>query len=305
MPNGTNIVIIAYGSAGILVGLMMYAMVRVQRTIDAQESTPSQPTSRPMPPQQPKIAPLQPAPMIARPTTPVVNNAPPLPVQTFGLVGVLQKLSQAVHVLIVGPTNAGKSTAANGLLVDRVKAKESIIILDPHAAPNDWHSIKTVGFGRDYESIESTMTALLDEMTRRYELRSKDMDYKAEPMTIFIDEWPAIQSHCQKIAPQFMCEMAQEGRKVGMRLVILTQSDRVESLGLSGKGDVRDNFTALLLGDKAVEKCPDATGKARPAAMQHLGVFRVVDLFGMDIFAQTKLDTVNLWQTKEEQTHDL
>jgi hypothetical protein len=42
-------------------------------------------------------------------------------------------------------------------------------------------------------------------------------------------------------------EIAREGRKVGVFLMLLTQSVMVKTLGLEGQGDARDNFATIML----------------------------------------------------------
>jgi len=230
------------------------------------------------------------------------ETAPSLPItppRTLGIAAVMHKLQTAVHVMIVGEQNSGKSTTANAVLVGRVQAGEQILILDPHAAPSDWHGIKAIGFGRDFPAIEQMMLSLIDELTRRYEQRAQQPDYAPQPLTCFVDEWPAISDNSPKVAPLFMRQLVQEGRKVGLRLVILTQSDRVESLGLAGKGDVRSNFCPLLLGAKAVEKCPDAAHLQRAGAIEHGGVWCSASVDGMARMAQTPLPVVNVWPPEQ------
>jgi len=112
------------------------------------------------------------------------------------------------------------------------------------------------------------MTAVLAEMTARYKQLAENADYQPRALTIFVDEWPAIQTACKKTATQFITELSQEGRKAGMRLVMLTQSDLVASLGIEGKGDVRENFLFLLLGQKAITRCDAAAELERPAALR-------------------------------------
>jgi hypothetical protein len=201
-----------------------------------------------------------PAPVVRPAETPTAP--PPLP---FGTVW--RYLGAAIHLLIVGETHSGKSTSARAVLHGRIQAGDRIIILDPHATPRTWGGIVAVGAGRDFAAIETAMGELLAEMTRRYERLAVDADYQPEPLSIFVDEWPAIQTACKKVASQFITELAQEGRKAGMRLVMLTQSDLVASLGIEGKSDVRENFTMLLLGSKAIARA-DVSGLTWPAALR-------------------------------------
>lgn len=172
-----------------------------------------------------------------------------------------------IHLLIVGETHSGKSTSARAVLAGRVQAGDKIAILDPHGSPTNWGGIRAIGAGRDFAAIEGAMVELLAEMTKRYKLLAEDANYQPEPLSIFVDEWPAIQTACKKTAARFITELSQEGRKAGLRLVMLTQSDLVASLGIEGKGDIRSNFTMLLLGIKASARA-DVSSLNWPAALR-------------------------------------
>lgn len=237
--------------------------------------------------------------VITHASPPMRPVAPPVitsqPVRLSGRE-VWQKLQTAIHLLIVGETHSGKSTTAEAVLWGRVQSSDQIVILDPHASPHAWRGVPAIGGGRDYPAIESAMTSLIAEMTSRYQLLTKDLNYTSQPLTIFVDEWPAIQTNCPKTAASFMLSIAQEGRKVGMRLVILTQSNRVESLGLSGKGDARQNFTSLLLGSKALEECKDSAAFDRPAAMAVNGAMTPAAVEWVPDIAAKPMPYVVLWQ---------
>jgi hypothetical protein len=158
----------------------------------------------------------------------------------------------AIHIMLVGETGSGKSLLAQLLAVVRGWTGQ-VIIFDPHAIQpddagsraGDWGT-NVIGAGRAYSEINTHMGELLEELSRRYKLR-KDGVEAFENLSIFIDEWPSIKANCLQAA-EFMKTLAREGRKVNMRLVILSQSALVESLGLRGEGDTRDNFSILHLG---------------------------------------------------------
>ena len=155
---------------------------------------------------------------------------------------------QITHLFIVGGTNAGKTFTCKAILDGRIAAGHTIVIIDPHARKNrdkwgKWAE-HCVGFGRNFTEIQSMLLALLQEMAERY-----DMDTNPVPVTVVIDETPAIVAKCPAWR-SFITEWAFEARKTDLHLVVLTQSDRVESLGIQGKGDVRDSLSFLRLGAK-------------------------------------------------------
>ena len=173
----------------------------------------------------------------------------------------LPVVSECVHhLLVVGETGSGKSYLAKAILCVR-SWRGQVVVLDPHAVQpsetglGDW-GVMAVGAGRKYPEINRYMTELIEEMGRRYEERSAGIQ-SFEYLNIFIDEWPSIKTNCSE-ASKFMKTIAREGRKVGMRLVILTQSPQVESLGLRGESDTKENFSIIFLGKYAARHMPAA-----------------------------------------------
>lgn len=205
-------------------------------------------------------APVLHAPRKTQQQQPQASQAP-APLSAYQL---FEQLQRSLHLLIVGASDDGKTTTAQAVLAGRIAAGEQIVILDPHATPATWSELPAQGAGADYATLGEAMRGLLAEMAGRYAARAQGCEDFAA-LTIFVDEWPAISRECGAQASEFMMKVSQEGRKVGMRLVILSQSDRVASLGIKGAGDVRDNFSVLWLGSKA-ETAGDVSGIAWPAA---------------------------------------
>jgi hypothetical protein len=115
------------------------------------------------------------------------------------------------------------------------------------------------------------------------------------PLTIFIDEYPAIAANCPS-AKQAFLTLAREGAKARMRLVILTQDANVETLGISGQGAVRRNFTRLLLSSFAVQALPESRGQAWPAVLEHRGSLRVVDRSHLPKLALQRARRARVWE---------
>jgi hypothetical protein len=65
-------------------------------------------------------------------------------------------------------------------------------------------------------------------------------------LTIVIDEWMSIAYQC-KNAQDTLVRLLTESRKAAMSVIIGSHSERVRSLGLDGKGDLRDGFLFIRL----------------------------------------------------------
>lgn len=171
----------------------------------------------------------------------------------------------AGHVLIAGPTDAGKSTAMRAVLQHR----ENVVVLDPHYAPGNWRGARVLGGGRNFEEIGAYMQWMMAELDRRAK-QLKDGRREFDPLTVATDEMPAIADELGRGTAVIWRKWLREGRKFGLLMVVSTQSTRVKTLGIEGEGDVLRNFqAALLLGATAVEAYPDLTsGQQRPAVLR-------------------------------------
>lgn len=152
------------------------------------------------------------------------------------------------HLLISGPSGSGKTTMAKALLAD-VSTTSDLLILDPHDAAGKW-PLAAIGGGRDYAAIYATIDALLQEMDRRF----KQLQQGAQtftPITVLIDEAPAIALYDQKQWTFLTSRLTSEARKIGIRLLILGQSHLVRDLGLSSL--VRRNLGLVGLGAQALD----------------------------------------------------
>lgn len=189
-------------------------------------------------------------------------------------------IEKVVHVILVGGTNAGKTYTCKKILDGRINAGHKIVILDPHARKNrdKWgeHAERCIGFGRNFTEIEAFLKVLLQEMSIRY-----DTEAQSSKLTVVIEETPAISAKCPSWKA-FISEMAFEARKIDINLIVIAQSDRVESLGIQGKGDLRDSLSFLRLGAKALQNCPQVVLLQRGGSFQSQelqnGAERAIDL---------------------------
>ena len=169
------------------------------------------------------------------------------------------------HVLIVGETGAGKSTTMRALLAHR----QQVVVLDPHAGPNDWQGAQVLGGGRNFNQIGEFMDWMIDELSTRAEQRRSGQT-SFSPLTVATDEMPAIANELGKEVYANWQRWMREGRKFGLYIVVSTQSTRVKTMGIEGEGDVLNNFAGIVyLGKTAVEEYPElATSMEWPAVLR-------------------------------------
>lgn len=202
-------------------------------------------------------------------------------------------LGDAPHLLISGPTNAGKTTLARALLAD-ASDRSSLLIVDPHDAVGKW-PLEAIGGGRDYEGIYQAIDGLLSEMDTRFKaLRQGETHFV--PVTVLIDEAPAVALDDPKRWTELVSRLTSEARKTGIRLVILGQSHLVRDLGLSTL--VRRNLGLVALGPQALDLVNDERdarrraqlvdllrGQDRAAAFAYRGEVQVLDVSNVPALA--------------------
>jgi len=190
---------------------------------------------------------------LAPPRREVAIAQQPAPIEATAPVkfaDVKQALSKP-HVMLLGSTGDGKSTLAKHLAAN---CTAYTIVIDPHAAPDDWGNLPVFGAGRKYSEIAKIMGVTLELLQVRFDARDRGVK-QFEPIVIICDEYPAIiaSSEAGKVASSWMKLISREARKVAIRLVVLTQSPEVKAIGLEGEGSVRDNFCFIRLGEFALD----------------------------------------------------
>jgi len=170
----------------------------------------------------------------------------PAPVQTTDIKKALSK----PHILILGETNSGKSTLVKFLISH---ASAPSIVLDSHAAPDDWQNMTVIGMGRNYRAIGQEVDRLVSLMNLRYELRSKGQK-NFETLIIVLDEFPACVANLDKSFTEQIMILVREARKVSIKLIVLSQGSEVKSLGIEGQGSIRECFAMVAIGKFAIEK---------------------------------------------------
>lgn len=189
----------------------------------------------------------------------------------------LEWINKAPHLMLAGRTDAGKTTLAQAILIERVLSGDEIYVIDPHDQPRKWLGIDAVGGGRNYDEVLSTLDVLLDEMDKRYKEYDNGKDTaEFTRLTVFVDEVPSIMTYCTEDGPQgslrrwktFVKSLGSEARKVRMSVILMTQSHLVQDIGANTA--MRENFTRVALGDKSRPLLSEETDKQRKEAMIEL-----------------------------------
>jgi hypothetical protein len=187
--------------------------------------------------------------------------------ETVQYSDVRQALSKP-HILVLGETGSGKSTLVKFLVSHAIAPA---LVLDSHAAPDDWQTLNVIGMGRDYEAIGKEVERLVALMDARYEARKLGQK-KFEPLIVILDEFPACVANLGKGFTEAIMLLVREARKIGIRLIVLSQGAEVKALGIEGQGSIRECFAIVSLGKFATDRAKslkDEQIKAAIAAAQY------------------------------------
>lgn len=189
------------------------------------------------------------------------------------------------HIEIVTKSGGGKSTLAEWLCS---LLGGSTIAVAPHWTPGDYPTATTIsGAGRDIlgevdtslspypylnevlegkqVSVVELLSYLLADMKYRYELDPMTGQRRGgEPVNIILDEYP-IYSLLPKVS-EVVLALLREARKVGIRLIIITQSSLGSALGLSSQD--KQNLTSIRLGNLAIEYCQYLYNQCRQSSQE-------------------------------------
>ncbi|MBN1220091.1 MAG: RsfS/YbeB/iojap family protein [Anaerolineae bacterium] len=159
-------------------------------------------------------------------------------------VDLLAALLNEQRVLIKGPSNTGKTN----LLQWIASRKQNVLVLDPHSHPSKWAGCQVVGTGSNHQEIAVALDKLVATMVERYQdiAIGAILEGQHPPLTVIIDEWMSIAYQVDN-AKQVMVRLLTESRKAAFSIYVGSHSERVASLGLDGKGDLRDGFCLVRL----------------------------------------------------------
>lgn len=214
------------------------------------------------------------------------NNAPggEIPLDTViprhvWLMLINEQYNEAPHTLLVGSTGSGKTYLAQAIIASR---KGKVCILDPKWKPGKWGGLQAVTLNDDltYTDIEVACQNVLSELKRR-QLALKGGVDSFEELTVLVEELPTVLEECPTAAILFK-RLGQLGRELRIRVIGLSQSDRVKTLKIEGEGDTRANYLFIRLGDHATKVNPYASKLARPATIEWGNKNYPMDTAGID-----------------------
>jgi hypothetical protein len=160
------------------------------------------------------------------------------------------RIHRHAHTAIIGATGDGKTTLATWLAS---QLQGDRLVADIHYAKGDWQGLTVMGAGRNFDEIAHMMQASLEEMDRRYQARLQGQrDFNN--ITLIIEEIGSIAEDptSADICKEFLPKTLREARKIGIKLILLGHGLEVESLGVKGKGSIRNCLNTIRLGDFAI-----------------------------------------------------
>lgn len=205
--------------------------------------------------------PVMPAPMMPAASAPMTEP------EYFDWHLIQTKPDKYAHLAIVGGTGDGKSTLVQSLLQF---LGEKAIAIDPHWQPGNYPGIPTVAKGRNYGEYPSDPIAFDDlvagvdcsyteaiatihkEMDRRYKLLQQGQPV-GDRYSFILDEYTTFAGTHPKCSKGEVLDLIREARKVGLRLILLVQSDLLKDFQWEGQGAARKSLRWCRLGDFAKE----------------------------------------------------
>lgn len=233
----------------------------------------------------------------------------------------LDWINRQPHVILAGATGKGKTVTAKPIIAPRIAAGEQLMIIDPHS--DYWFGLPIIGGGENWEEIRDAFQAIFQEYKTRHLVRDEHLKRNNQALsttyfkrlTIVLDEAFAASMHLSsarkgQISPwEMFTEVLSSGaRKVGISVIMLTQTANVEDLGLSGP--LRQNFTRIALDQRSIklmiqqeEKDSDRRqmiydaliGMQFPATTVVETSVELLDRTGLDRIPDPVVSAANIW----------
>jgi hypothetical protein len=220
---------------------------------------------------------IQQAPRLAEKPVELPALPEPLSVAPVAADTWLDWLNRVPHIMLAAETGGGKTTTALHLIAPRLANGETVYIIDPNAS--GWGGLPSVGGGEDWRAVGAAMEAVIALYTERQQERARalvatqrELPHDAfGRLTVIVDEAymakQALDTGKESIWRRFVPILGSGARKVGISVVLLTQTVNVEDIGLSAP--LRENYTRLALDSAAARKLimAEEPDRARKAAL--------------------------------------
>lgn len=154
------------------------------------------------------------------------------------------------ELMVIGTKGSGKSTLAQYLAYT---LGGNIKVFEPEGTPTDWMGLEVIGKGEDWEGINNSMKSDLEHLSNQMKLRREkgEAALVGTERVIIGEEYPEIAAKCSN-SEEWLDRHARRGRKAKIRLILLSQYDRISAWNMEGKSDLLDCFYRLRLTKKAI-----------------------------------------------------
>jgi hypothetical protein len=158
----------------------------------------------------------------------------------------LAQLGQALHLLVIGHSQGGKTTLIHELACRLATANIQVVVCDPDAAPGLWPGCAVYGYANDLAAIDRALARVQVEVEQRRALRGTGRRRTFTPLYLVIDEYQDIgRSGDCPTARLLVEDVLRRGGKLNIHLIVGVQDKQVKTMGFEGQGDLRRNFTYI------------------------------------------------------------
>ena len=179
----------------------------------------------------------------------------------------LSHIARVDNVLVAGPKGSGKTTILRTILTTRTN--EEMIAIDPHASPGKW-PCKVIGAGLNWGAIGRGLEKMRIDMGYRFrQLARGEIKEGQFPRRSYVgDEFLSIAGELdgkegRENAGKALISRLTQGRKVGECVLIASQNDTVEALGIKGNADLKGCFDYIIFLGSLVSTRADFHGCPR------------------------------------------
>lgn len=154
-------------------------------------------------------------------------------------------LKGAIHLIVMGQSDAGKTTVLQVFVESLVAEGIPVVVCDPDAAAGDWPGTEIHGGGDDFEGINDTLAAVQAEARARRQQRAEGQR-TFDPLWVVLDEYADIKSECA-LANGVVENLLRRARKLNIHLVIGVQDTQVKTMGFERKSELLNNARIVSL----------------------------------------------------------